>query len=186
MVLDLFTFKIVQGIVKEEGDETNNMEVDQSEGTEIDQSETREIKYEESEGEDGDITTITNNETDLKELQCEECGKQCKNKNAFKGHMFYHKNIQNGPKITCVECNIEVPEKLFQRYSDPKSIIPFGNSATYFRVFLKKSIFNLERSDIKPENMFFKSEFHIFLTSTMDFFIYGRNCCQKIFGDLPT
>ena len=141
MVLDLFTFKIVQGIVKEEGDETNNMEVDQSEGTEIDQSEAREIKYEESEGEDGDITTITNNETDLKELQCEECGKQCKNKNAFKGHMFYHKNIQNGPKITCVECNIEVPEKLFQRHSDPKSIIPFLNSATYFRVFFFLSIF---------------------------------------------
>ena len=50
--------------------------------------------------------------------------------------MFYHKNIQNGPHITCVECNIEVPEKLFQRHSDPKSIIPFGNSATYFKTFL--------------------------------------------------
>ena len=113
------------------------MEVDQSEGTEIDQSESREIKYEESEGEDGDITTITNSETDLKELQCEECGKQCKNKNAFKGHMFYHKNVQNGPKIMCVECNIEVPEKLFQRHSDPKSIIPFGKFSYIFLRFFK-------------------------------------------------
>ena len=137
MALNLFTFNIVQGIVKEEGEETNIMEVDQSEGTEIDQSEAREIKYEESEGEDEDITSITNNETDLKELQCEECGKQCKNKNAFKGHMFYHKNVQNGPKITCVECNIEVPEKLFQRHSDPKSIIPFRKFSYIFQ-----SIFN--------------------------------------------
>ena len=161
MVLDLFTFKIVQGIVKEEGDETNIMEVDQSEGTEIDQSEAREIKYEESEGEDGDITTITNNETDLKELQCEECGKQCKNRNAFKGHMFYHKSIQNGPKITCVECNIEVPEKLFQRHSDPKSIIPFGNSASYFRVF-KKKILNFECSDINQKIFFSKVNFTYF------------------------
>ena len=36
------------------------MEVDQSEATEFDQSEAREIKYEESEGEEGDIKTITN------------------------------------------------------------------------------------------------------------------------------
>ena len=41
-------------------DETSNMEVDQSEVTEFDQSEAREIKYEESEGEEGDIKTITN------------------------------------------------------------------------------------------------------------------------------
>ena len=104
--------KSVKNKVKSE-EETSTMEVDQSEATKIDQSETGEIKYEELEGEKGDIT-ITNK--GLKEFQCEECGKQCKNKKSFKSHMFYHKNVQNGPHITCVECNIEVPEKLFQRH----------------------------------------------------------------------
>ena len=51
--------------------------------------------------------------------------------------MFYHKNVQNGPHITCVECNIEVPEKLFQRHSDPKSIIPFGKFSYIFLRFFK-------------------------------------------------
>ena len=41
-------------------EETSNMEVDQSEATEFDQSEAGEIKYEELEGEEGDIKTITN------------------------------------------------------------------------------------------------------------------------------
>ena len=50
--------KSVKTKVKSE-EETSTMEVDHSEATKIDQSETGEIKYEELEGEKGDIT-ITN------------------------------------------------------------------------------------------------------------------------------
>ena len=49
-------------------------------------------------------------------FKCQDCGKQCKNEKHYKSHRYYHENTLNGPHINCVECNKEIPEKLYARH----------------------------------------------------------------------
>ena len=52
----------------------------------------------------------------VKEFQCEDCGRQCKDQKHYDNHKYYHKNTLNGPQITCDKCDLQIPEKLFARH----------------------------------------------------------------------
>ena len=47
-----------------------------------------------------------------KSLECDECGKICKNQKHFTNHKRYHKSL-NGPQEYCEKCDRNIPEKFF-------------------------------------------------------------------------
>jgi len=47
-----------------------------------------------------------------KSLECDECGKKCKNQKHFTNHKRYHKSL-NGPQEYCEKCDRNIPEKFF-------------------------------------------------------------------------
>ena len=52
----------------------------------------------------------------VKEFQCEDCGRQCNNQKQYSNHKYYHKYVLDGPQTICVKCDLEVPAKLFERH----------------------------------------------------------------------
>ena len=60
--------------------------------------------------------TLEKDTENLNKFLCGDCGKQCKDEKHYKSHRYYHKHTANGPRITCKECNIEIPEKLYSRH----------------------------------------------------------------------
>jgi hypothetical protein len=63
-----------------------------------------------------DLATTSWVQGNVKEFQCEDCGRECKDQKHYDNHKYYHKNTLNGPQITCVKCDIQIPEKLFARH----------------------------------------------------------------------
>jgi len=51
-----------------------------------------------------------------KELECTECGKQCKSKKNLNNHMRYHKYVISGEEIKCHECDKKMPQNSLKRH----------------------------------------------------------------------
>ena len=60
--------------------------------------------------------------TPLKEFQCDQCFKHCKDKKHFEHHKQYHKYYLNGEQITCEICNETMPKKWLQRHKLRKHV----------------------------------------------------------------
>ena len=52
----------------------------------------------------------------VKEFQCEDCGRQCKNQKQYSSHRYYHKYVLDGPQTICVKCDLDVPERLLAQH----------------------------------------------------------------------
>ena len=55
---------------------------------------------------------VEDSNLDPKDLECDECGKQCKNLKHFNNHKRYHKSL-SGPQEWCEKCERNIPEKFF-------------------------------------------------------------------------